>query len=398
MTRLPHAIGVAALCALPLHAQEPETSDAVAQVAPQLARYTEQNLFERLWGDEDSLSSRDRSLLTVSALVATGRMEQLDQHVGTALDNGVTPEDLSELVTHLAFYAGWPVALPAIDWIAAVLADRGITAKVTLDPDLLPYDDEAETARLASVDATARPVSPGLADATDEVLFADLWRRPGLTPRDRSLVTVAALIANGQAELLPFHLNRAMDSGVTFQEAAEIPHHLAYYAGWPRSFSALAPMRQVFEARGHIAAEDATDQSDGTITFVPAEGDTFEGAAENFTGTVTIGPAFEAPGDARLSGALVTFQPGARTAWHSHPLGQTLYITQGCALIHAEGHDVLAAGPGDIVQIPPDIRHWHGASADEGMAHVAILESLGGVGTNWMELVSDNQIPPAPSC
>lgn len=200
---------------------------------PQLSRYTEQVLSHRLLADQDRLTSRDRSLLTGAALVATRRTDQLERYVATVLDSGVTPEELSELVTHLAFYAGRPVAAPAIDRIATVLADRVITAGVTLDPELLPCDSDAEAARLASVDQTARPVSPGLADATDELLFTDLWRRPGLAPRDRSLVTVAALITNGQTEQLPFHLNRARDSGLTFYEAAEIPHQLAYYAGWP---------------------------------------------------------------------------------------------------------------------------------------------------------------------
>lgn len=394
MSRLPHALTLATLYALPLHAQETGVPDTVEQVAPQLGRYTEEVLSDRLWADQDRLSLRDRSLLTVSALVATARTDQLDPFVSTALNSGVTPEELSELVTHLAFYAGWPVALPAIDRIAAVLDDRGLTADVTLDPELLPYNDDSEAARLASVDATARPVSPGLADATDQVLFADLWRRPGLAPRDRSLVTVAALIANGQAEQLPFHLNRAMDNGLTFEEAAEIPHQLAYYAGWPRSFSALTPMRQVFEDRGDIPTDDIPT----IISIVPADGETSQGPAERFTGSVAVGPVFEAPGDARLSGALVTFEPGARTAWHSHPLGQTLYITQGCALVQSEGQDIQKAGPGDIVQIPPNVRHWHGAGPDQGMAHVAILESLNGVGTTWMDLVSDNQIPPGAGC
>nr|WP_242679569.1 cupin domain-containing protein [Paracoccus nototheniae] len=134
------------------------------------------------------------------------------------------------------------------------------------------------------------------------------------------------------------------------------------------------------------------------MSVVPADSETSQGPAERFTGSVAVGPAFEAPGDARLSGALVTFEPGARTAWHSHPLGQTLYVTQGCALVQSEGQDILTAGPGDIVQIPPEVRHWHGAASDQGMAHVAILESLNGVGTTWMDLVSDDQIPPGAGC
>ncbi|MEE3100778.1 MAG: carboxymuconolactone decarboxylase family protein, partial [Pseudomonadota bacterium] len=221
---------------------------AVYEVSPPLGAYTDAQLFGRVWADP-TLAPRDRSLVTVAALIAGGRIAQVGSHSGRALDNGVTPEELGEVLAHLAFYAGWPVAISAVFEIREVFDARGIAAVDPETGDLLELDPEAEAARRAAVAANAAPFAPGLAGATDDVLFADLWRRPGLAPRDRSLVTVAALIAVGQAEQAPFHLNRAMDNGLTRDEAAELVHHAAYYAGCPRAFSAVGALKTVFEAR-----------------------------------------------------------------------------------------------------------------------------------------------------
>ena len=106
-------------------------------------------------------------------------------------------------------------------------------------PPLLPLDQAAEAQRAALVEATVGPVAPGLVAYTRDVLFKDLWLRPALAPRDRSLVTVSALIASGQVAQVTFHLNRAMDSGLTREEAGEVIAHLAFYAGWPNAFSAV---------------------------------------------------------------------------------------------------------------------------------------------------------------
>lgn len=118
------------------------------------------------------------------------------------------------------------------------------------------------------------------------------------------------------------------------------------------------------------------------------------GSAENFTGSVRVDDRFKGSGDARISGATVTFAPGARTAWHSHPLGQTLIVTQGVGLVqHWEGL-VQEIRPGDTVWIPPGVKHWHGASATVGMSHIAFSEALDGKTVEWMEQVSDEQYGP----
>jgi 4-carboxymuconolactone decarboxylase len=116
-------------------------------------------------------------------------------------------------------------------------------------PPLLPLDATAEAQRAATVEQSAGSVSPGLVKYTGEVLFRDLWLRPGLSPRDRSLVTVCALVASGQVPQITFHLNRAMDNGLTRTEASEVLAHLAFYAGWPNVFSAVPVAREVFEKR-----------------------------------------------------------------------------------------------------------------------------------------------------
>ena len=116
-----------------------------------------------------------------------------------------------------------------------------------------------------------------------------------------------------------------------------------------------------------------------------------KGPPDWFTGTVRIDPLFQANPPARANGASVTFEPGARTAWHTHPLGQTLIITAGCGWVQQEGSSVEEVHPGDVVWFPPAVRHWHGAAPTTAMTHIAIQEALDGKVVEWMEKVSDEQ-------
>ena len=116
-----------------------------------------------------------------------------------------------------------------------------------------------------------------------------------------------------------------------------------------------------------------------------------KGPAENFTGAVRIDQLFDPPEPARAFGALVTFEPGARTAWHTHPLGQTLIVTSGCGWTQCWGEETEEIRPGDVIWCPPGKKHWHGATATTAMSHIAIVEKLNGKAVEWMEKVSDEQ-------
>lgn len=120
-----------------------------------------------------------------------------------------------------------------------------------------------------------------------------------------------------------------------------------------------------------------------------------KGPAEWFTGAVRIDPLFPATSPARSAGNTVTFEPGARTAWHTHPLGQTLIVTSGVGLVQREGGEIHVVHPGDVVSFEPNEKHWHGASPNTAMTHIAIQESLDGKAVEWLEHVSDAEYSAA---
>jgi 4-carboxymuconolactone decarboxylase len=225
-------------------------ADTGRSAAPALADYSQRTLVNDLW-KRPGLSLRDRSIVTVAALVARNQTAELAHYIKVALDNGVKPGEISGLITHLAFYSGWGNAAGASAIATAVFKERKIPANQIPAAQLKPIDldQKIETDRAAQVVRVMGSDFPGLADYTNGVLFNDVWRRPDLEPRDRSLVTISALIANGNSIQLVSHLNRAMDSGLTEDQAKEVITHLAFYAGWPNAVSVLPAVRDIFAKR-----------------------------------------------------------------------------------------------------------------------------------------------------
>lgn len=226
------------------------TPNDVRAVSPAFAHNTDSLLLGEVW-KRPGLSPRDRSLVTVAVLIARGQTAEMSYHLNLALDNGVKPLELSETINHLAYYAGWGNASATILIANDVFASRGIGSDplAPISPVRFPINEETEKARVAQVDKIVGPVSPGLVQYTTRALFRDLWLRPGLAPRDRSLITVSTLVANGQVAQVGYHLNRAMDNGLTQAEAAEMLTQLAFYAGWPNAFSAVPVFSEVFTKR-----------------------------------------------------------------------------------------------------------------------------------------------------
>jgi 4-carboxymuconolactone decarboxylase len=223
--------------------------DDLRAVAPGLEKFATTTMAE-LW-KRPALSIRDRSIVTLSVLITRNQTVELGDEFARALDNGLKPKEISELITHLAFYAGWSNAMAAVAAAKPVFAAYKIDAGQLppASPKALPLNEAAEADRAARVSQQFGAIAPGVVQNTTDVLFKDLWLRPDLAPRDRSLVTVSALVASGQVAQIPYHLGRAMDNGLTQTEAGEMLAHLAFYTGWPNVFTALPIVKDVIEKR-----------------------------------------------------------------------------------------------------------------------------------------------------
>lgn len=187
--------------------------------------------------------------------------------------------------------------------------------------------------------------APKFAELNDDVLFGDIWaREEELSPRDRSMITVSALIAGGNVEQLTPHLHKAKENGLTKEKIAEIITHLSFYAGWPKAWSAFQIAKEIFtheKKEGQLMTFDQLSNS----TIFPL-GEKMEA---NFIGdNASIGN--------------VTFAPGARNYWHSHKIGQVLLVTGGQGWYQEEGKPAQLLKAGDVLNIPPHVKHWHGTA------------------------------------
>lgn len=236
----------------------PSTSSIaeMQSVSPALARYASETIVDALW-TRTSLSPRDRMMVTLAILIAANQPAELKHYVALSLNEALTPAEVSEIITHLAFYAGWPNAMAAIKVTQDVFRDHGITPDQLppASPTLMPLNQEAEQQRAESVAQHAGWISPALVKFTADPLFLEVWQRPALAPRDRSLITVSALIACGQNAQVTWHLNRAMDNGLTADDMGEVIAHTAFYAGWPRAFSAIPVVGEVFRQRASAVGD-----------------------------------------------------------------------------------------------------------------------------------------------
>ena len=206
------------------------------KVAPGLATLTDDVLYGDVWRRPE-LSPRDRSLVTISALIATGKSAVLAGHLGRALDNGVQPKEASGLLAHLAIYCGWPNVVAALEAYDQVYTARKVDTAALREagpklPASAPDANRALSQELAAV-------APKFVQLTHDVVFDDLWRRADLSPRDRCLVTIVALAAAGDDDQLDFYLRRGVESGLTRSQIVEAVTHLGFYAGWPRATRAM---------------------------------------------------------------------------------------------------------------------------------------------------------------
>lgn len=218
--------------------QAPSRGNLQERLVPGMAQYTSEVLFGDVY-QRPELSPRDRTLVTISVLIATGKPDQLRTHLGRALSSGVDPREASGVLTHLAVYSGWPSAVVALDVYDQVFTARNIdTAPLHAAAEPLPVHGW-DTAREQTTNEQFGVIAPKFTQLTNDFVFDDLWRRSDLSVRDRSLVTISALAAMGDDDLLDFYLRRAVESGLTRDQIAEAFTHLAFYAGWGKATRAM---------------------------------------------------------------------------------------------------------------------------------------------------------------
>jgi 4-carboxymuconolactone decarboxylase len=231
-------------------ADESPSRKDIQMIAPALDNYTQERVLGEVW-KRPGLSPRDRSIVTVAALIGRNQTVALADHLKLALNHGVKPAELSEIITHLAFYSGWANAISAIAIAKDVFAEHNIGPDQlpAASPALLPLNEATEADRAKRVNDQFGTIFPGVVQYTTDVLFRDLWLRPDLAPRDRSLVTISALVANGQVAQLTGHIPIGMNNNLTQPEIAEAITHLAFYVGWPNVFAAMPVAKEIFEKR-----------------------------------------------------------------------------------------------------------------------------------------------------
>ncbi len=228
--------------------------------------------------------------------------------------------------------------------------------------------------------------APKFAQLNDDVLFGEVWSREDkLSLRDRSLVTICVFMGKGLADSsLKHHLENARKNGITKDEMAEIITHAAFYAGWPNAWA-------VFKLAKEVYAEDNCIGEHGGM-FGMGEPNT--AYAKYFTGASYLKPLTN-PDTDNLFLANVTFEPGCRNNWHIHKAekggGQILICVEGNGWYQEFGKEAQALKAGDIVAIPPNVKHWHGAASDSWFSHIAVEVAGENTSNEWCEPVTDEE-------
>lgn len=222
-------------------------------------------------------------------------------------------------------------------------------------------------------------LAPKFAELNDDVLFGEVWAREDkLSTRDRCMITVTALISKGITDnSLRYHIQNAKNHGVTKTEMVEIITHIAFYVGWPNAWAVFPMVREVY-------ADEKTDASDSLFGL---------GAPNDAYAQYFVGQSYLKPLNTEGVGVYnVTFEPKCRNNWHIHHKGgQILLCTDGEGWYQEWEKPAQKLHPGDVVYIAPEVKHWHGATADEWFTHIALEIPAEGASNEWLEAVTDEQ-------
>ena len=228
-------------------------------------------------------------------------------------------------------------------------------------------------------------LAPKFAELNDDVLFGEVWSREDkLSLRDRSMITISALMAQGLFPQLKSHFIMGKKHGITKEEAVEIVTQLAFYSGWPKAWSAFSLINEVY-------VDDSSEETHGGMFGMGEPNTAF---AQYFIGNSYLKP-LNKPGESSVFLANVTFEPGCRNNWHIHHSskggGQILICVEGEGWYQEEGKVAQKLLPGTVVTIPANVKHWHGATKDSWFSHIAVEVPGEDTKNEWLEPVTDEE-------
>ncbi|MDN4500996.1 carboxymuconolactone decarboxylase family protein [Alteromonadaceae bacterium BrNp21-10] len=346
----------------------------------------------------DALNDRQQAIIPIAALTASGNISELKSALNAGLDNGLSINEVKEIFIHSYAYAGFPRALNGINAYIQVMDERkqrSITDKLGNEATAVPTDYDANAYgnkvrnELVGRDISNRTTGyAGFVPTIDkflvEHLFANIFYRDVLTIKDRELVTISILAAiPGTEAQLTSHIKLSLRVGYSPVQLLQFTQVLKDKVGQDSAIRAQTVLKEV--------ADIALKNSEISLVKISKDDSVTLGALDKFSGIAKVTSRFESPVSSDYRGAMVEFEPGARTAWHTHPKGQTLIIISGKGLVQSEGGDIQQMRPGNVVTIPPNTKHWHGASSDSSMSHIAISAPDNGETVNWMELVNSDK-------
>ena len=365
----------------------------------------------------DELNAKQQQIVTIAAFTSNGDLRKLKTALNDGLDAGLTINEIKEILVQMYAYAGFPRSLNGITTFMDVLAEReqkGIRDVLGAQPSPFPANMTsielgAEIReRLIGGPATGKYIafSPEIDAFLKGHLFGDIFGRDNLDFQSREIATISALAALGDVNpQLQAHFSVGFNTGLTEAQMRSLVSVIGSRVGKKSADNASAVLAEVVRTRPGGSAKavsmaPAAPQPSPAISIShESSRPAYPAPAEYFTGSAVVQPLFQASNASRVSAASVTFEPGARTAWHDHPLGQILIVSAGTGWIQQWGRPVQVIREADVVSIPAAVKHWHGATATTSMTHIAIQEQRDGNSVQWMEKVSDEQYraPEQPS-
>lgn len=332
------------------------------------------------------LNNKTREMLTVTTLVTQQTLPQLKAHINALLNTGATPNEVREIIYQCAPFIGFPKTLNAISVMNEVFSERNIklpleNSSTTNESNRCEkglkiqqplYGDEIKK----SLEGLPDNLGDKVARLLSEVCFGDFYTRKGLDLKTRELLVLAILVTDGNEDTLKSHIKGNLKAGNTKEDVAAAIIQCMPYIGFSKTFKALYIFKDVI-------GENAMQQPFNQGEINPYN--------KFFTGTTYLNMLVTKDEMWNSSIGNVTFEKGARTNWHKHSGGQILLVTAGEGRYQEKDKNIQVLKAGDVVKIPKDVIHWHGASPDSDFAHISIETNIPNNQTTWLEPVSDSE-------